>query len=108
MRGFSIRVPEGWLAMESPRGLFAANGPTWDFDTSLELAVWPYPKVSELLRRYGPALLGDGWLRTRAAACQPPLQLAAQLAAEPAQLPPQLRSRLHSRLHSCLQHSLPS
>jgi hypothetical protein len=67
MRGFSIRVPEGWLAMESPRGLFAANGPTWDFDTSLELAVWPYPKVSELLRRYGPALLGDGWLRTRAA-----------------------------------------
>ena len=67
VRGFSLRVPSGWLVADSARGVFAANGPTWDYDASIELAVWPYASLETFLARYGPALLRGGWFRRREA-----------------------------------------
>jgi len=64
-RGFALRFPEGWLGAEGRRGVFAANGPVWDFDASIEVAVWPYPDVTSFLARYGASLFADSWFRRR-------------------------------------------
>jgi len=64
-RGLSLRLPHGWLVAPTARGLFAANGPSWDYDASIELAVFPYARVEELLARRGAALLEGAWLRRR-------------------------------------------
>jgi len=64
-RGFALRFPETWLVAEGRRGVFASNGPVWDFDVSLELAVWPYPDVASFLARYGDSLFAGSWFRER-------------------------------------------
>ena len=66
LRGFSLRLPEGWLGADGARGLFASNGPIWDYDVSLELGVWPYGDVESFLVRYGAAMFEDTWFRRRA------------------------------------------
>lgn len=66
-RGFALRFPEAWLVAEGRRGVFASNGPVWDFDVSLELAVWPYPDVASFLARYGDSLFAGSWFRQRGA-----------------------------------------
>ena len=65
-RGFSLRLPEGWLLAEAGRGLFAANGPVWEYDASLELSVWPYDDVESFLARYARVLFEGSWFRRRA------------------------------------------
>ena len=65
VRGYALRLPQGWLWAETSRGLFAANGPIWDYDASLELAVWPYADVESFLDRYADALFAQTWLRRR-------------------------------------------
>ncbi|MEZ4216407.1 MAG: matrixin family metalloprotease [Myxococcota bacterium] len=84
-RGFALRFPEGWVVADTARGAFAANGPVWDYDASIELAVWPYARVEELLARAGGALVGDAWLRRRAPVTlggRPGVRLVLELAAE--------------------------
>jgi hypothetical protein len=65
IRGFALRLPAGWIAAEAARGVFAANGPVWDYDVSLELGIWPYGDVESFLERHGPRLFANVWLRRR-------------------------------------------
>jgi hypothetical protein len=64
--GFEVTRPDGWMRMGTDRGVFAANGPVWDRDASVEISVWPYPDTRSFLRRFnralfeGTRLLGDG------------------------------------------------
>jgi hypothetical protein len=51
--GFELRTPDGWLRMATDEGMFVANGPEWDRDASLEIRVWRYPTIDQLLARYG-------------------------------------------------------
>jgi hypothetical protein len=64
-RGFSLRLPEGWIWADAARGLFAANGPVWEYDASLELGVWPYADVDSFLARHARGLFDGTWLRRR-------------------------------------------
>ena len=54
--GFELRVPQHWTRVVSAYGLFAANGPLWDYDVSLEIFLWPHPTIADYLSRYGAAL----------------------------------------------------
>lgn len=64
--GFELRVPQDWTRVVSAHGLFAANGPLWDYDVSLEIFLWPHPTVADYLSRYGPALFRETQLVYRA------------------------------------------
>jgi hypothetical protein len=61
--GFAIRTPARWLRVETPNGFFAANGPFWDFDASLEIFVWPVPTIESYLQRFAPMFFADGWVQ---------------------------------------------
>jgi predicted Zn-dependent protease len=54
--GFEVRVPLGWTRVPSAYGLYAANGPIWDHDASLEIFLWPHPTIEDYLARYAEAL----------------------------------------------------
>jgi hypothetical protein len=75
--GFEIRVPAGWMRAANPRGLFAANGPIWDHDASLEVHVSPYPTIEAYLARFGAGLFARTWRRYSA-----PLVVAGRRALE--------------------------
>ena len=62
--GFSIRLPERWIHVEGEHGVFAANGPIWDHDVSLEIFLWPYPTVDAFLERFGRSLFAGTWRRS--------------------------------------------
>lgn len=80
--GFEVTLPRGWMRVETARGVFAANGPVWDRDVSIEISVWPYEDTRSFLARFnralfeGTRLLSDGplvvagrptlWLRVSA------------------------------------------
>lgn len=61
--GFEIHVPAGWMRAAHARGLFAANGPIWDHDASLEVFVSPYPTIEAYLARFGDGLFANTWRR---------------------------------------------
>jgi hypothetical protein len=61
--GFELRTPAGWVRAREDHGLFAADGPIWDHDISLEIFLWPYPTVEEYLERFGEALFEGTWRR---------------------------------------------
>lgn len=63
--GFQLRVPHGWLRVETAHGLFTANGPLWDYDASIELAVWRATTLEDFLDRFSDQLLRGAWLRRR-------------------------------------------
>ncbi len=65
-RGFELHLPAGWLRIEEPRGLFIANGPSWDYDVSLRIFVWPSPSIEDFLRCCSRGLLAGSWFRERA------------------------------------------
>ena len=54
--GFEVRVPLGWTRVPSAYGLYAANGPIWDHDASLEIFLWPHPTIDDYLARYAEPL----------------------------------------------------
>jgi len=56
--GFELRPPEGWMRVSDKHGFFAANGPTWDHDVSIEVFVWPSPTLDAFLARFGSRWLG--------------------------------------------------
>ncbi len=66
--GYELKTPAGWRRAETARGVFAANGPIWDYDASLEVSVWPYPTIEAYLARYARTLFAETWLRERAPA----------------------------------------
>lgn len=63
--GFAWQPPAGWGRSETEHGVFAANGPVWDHDASMEIAVWPSPTLEEFHERFVRPLLRDRWLRSR-------------------------------------------
>jgi len=65
-RGYELHVPARWLRIEEAHGLFSANGPSWDYDASLRIFVWPAPTVEHFLDCCSRGLLAGTWLRHRA------------------------------------------
>jgi hypothetical protein len=62
--GFELRTPARWVRAPNARGLFAADGPVWDHDVSLEIFFWPYPTVEAFLDRFGDSLFSGTWRRS--------------------------------------------
>jgi hypothetical protein len=50
--GFSLRVPVGWLAIDTGHGMVAVDGVTWDYSASLQVVVSRYPTAEAYLERY--------------------------------------------------------
>jgi hypothetical protein len=75
--GFELRIPSGWVRVPTQHGLFAANGPIWDHDASLEIFVWPYPTIESYLARFADALFAGTWRRYSA-----PVVIAGRRAVE--------------------------
>ena len=51
--GFSLKLPQGWLPVETPRGMFAVDGLTWDYTASFQIVMHRYPTIEAYLARYG-------------------------------------------------------
>ncbi len=63
--GFELRPPAGWLRIEESHGLLTTNGPSWDYDASLRVLVWPAASLEAFLERYRDELLGGSWFRAQ-------------------------------------------
>jgi len=63
--GFALNTPSRWIRAETPHGFFAASGPFWDYDASMELFVWPSATIEDFLERFGQAFFQAGWVRHR-------------------------------------------
>ncbi len=63
--GFELQLPAGWLRIEEPHGLLATHGPSWDYDASLRVLVWPADSLEQFLDRYRDELLGGAWFRAQ-------------------------------------------
>jgi hypothetical protein len=64
--GYAIHMPAAWIGVETQHGFFAANGPLWDHDASIEIVVRPYGTIEAFLERFGRSLFAGSWLRYRA------------------------------------------
>jgi predicted Zn-dependent protease len=63
--GFALRLPKGWMQIETPYGVIAVDGLTWDYDASIQVIARGYPSVEEYLARNQAAHVGSGVLRAR-------------------------------------------
>ena len=63
--GFALRFPEGWMQTETPYGVIAIDGLTWDYDASIQVIARGYPTVEAYLARNQDAHIGPGLLRVR-------------------------------------------
>jgi predicted Zn-dependent protease len=63
--GFALRLPEGWMQMETPYGVIAIDGLTWDYDASIQVISRGYPSAEAYLARNQDAHIGRGVLRAR-------------------------------------------
>jgi len=63
--GFVLRLPEGWMQMETPYGVIAIDGLTWDYDASIQVIARGYPTAQAYLERNQDAHIGRGVLRAR-------------------------------------------
>jgi hypothetical protein len=50
--GFSLRVPSGWLSLDTGRGMVAVDGLTWDYSASFQVMVSRFPTIEAYLVRY--------------------------------------------------------
>jgi hypothetical protein len=50
--GFSLRLPSGWLALDTGRGMVAVDGLTWDYSASFQVVVSRFPSIEAYLGRY--------------------------------------------------------
>ncbi len=64
-RGFEIHLPAGWLKIEEPNGIFAANGPSWDHDASIRVFIWPSPAIEDFLACCAGQMLAGSFMRRR-------------------------------------------
>ncbi len=60
--GYSVRTPRGWLRVETPRGVVALDGATWDYRASFQIVVMAYDTLDEFLGRFAGAYLRGGRL----------------------------------------------
>ena len=51
--GFSLRIPSGWLAIDTGRGMVAVDGLTWDYSASYQVMVSRFDSVEAYVERYG-------------------------------------------------------
>jgi hypothetical protein len=65
-RGFQIGVPVGWTRITEGHGVLLAHGPSWDYDASLRIFVWPAPNVERFLDCCVGDLLAGSWMRGEA------------------------------------------
>jgi hypothetical protein len=63
--GFELSLPDGWIHVEAEQGVFAANGPIWSHDASLEVLVSRHPTLESFMARYGGQVFADSWYRGR-------------------------------------------
>jgi hypothetical protein len=83
--GFEIQVPRHWMRIEEPHGVFFSDGPSWDYDASLRVFVWPSPGIEDFLECCARPLLSAGQLRgqsDRLVAGRPALQLQVDTAGD--------------------------
>jgi len=57
-RGFEIQLPMGWTRIETPFGVAAVNGVSWDYDASFQLIVRRYDTIESYLENHGAAHFG--------------------------------------------------
>jgi predicted Zn-dependent protease len=57
---FELQLPEGWRRVETPTGLVAIDGLTWDYAASIQLVVRRYPSLESYLTRHAGAHVRDG------------------------------------------------
>lgn len=62
-QGFEVHIPAGWLRVPDRHGLFAANGPIWDYDASFEIHVRRYETIEAYLDRFAKSLFAGTWRR---------------------------------------------
>jgi hypothetical protein len=60
--GFEIQLPLGWTRIETPFGVIAVNGVSWDYQASLQIAVRRFDTLEAYLERYGRAHVGSSQL----------------------------------------------
>ena len=63
--GFSLRVPAGWLAIDTGHGMVSVDGLTWDYAASYQVTVSRYPTLEAYLERYAGYYLRRGRLLHR-------------------------------------------
>jgi predicted Zn-dependent protease len=61
--GFELSVPQSWIRIEEPHGVFFSDGPTWDHDASLRIFVWPSPSIEAFMACCTRELLATVWYR---------------------------------------------
>lgn len=61
--GFELSVPQSWIRIEEPHGVFFSDGPTWDHDASIRIFVWPSRSVEEFFDCCTRELLAGVWYR---------------------------------------------
>lgn len=61
--GYSLRLPDGWMRGETPQGIFAIDGTTWDYDASLQVIARGYDTAEAYLERHAAVHVGRGRVR---------------------------------------------
>lgn len=51
--GFRVKLPQGWMRVETERGVAAVDGVTWDYSASYQVVVSGQPSLDAYLDRYG-------------------------------------------------------
>ena len=51
--GFRVQLPHGWTRVETPQGVAAVDGVSWDYSASYQVVVSGQPSIDDYLERYG-------------------------------------------------------
>lgn len=51
--GFRVKLPHGWMRLETAQGVAAVDGVTWDYSASYQVVVSGQPSLDAYLERYG-------------------------------------------------------
>jgi len=62
LHGFRVRLPYGWLRVETAQGVAAVDGVTWDYSASYQVVINRQPDIEAYLARYGPWYASRGRL----------------------------------------------
>lgn len=60
--GFQLKLPDGWLAIDTGHGVVAVDGVTWDYSASFQVVVNREPTIEAYLARYREYYLRRGRL----------------------------------------------
>ncbi|HEX5068507.1 MAG TPA: matrixin family metalloprotease [Myxococcota bacterium] len=60
--GFRVKLPYGWMRVETAQGVAAVDGVTWDYSASYQVVVSGQPSLDAYLQRYGAWYAGRGRL----------------------------------------------